>query len=338
MAAFNDFYLTDLVSVATSPDEVTNSGHWVIAQSFELDFRGFQFATKTIGAVPASLYESDTPKISLTWESSLTKEEFEEGVRSIRSDIERGWVYQVNLCRVMSSVIGRTFIDPIALFTHLQKLNPAPYAGALRCFEHEVAITSASPELFFSLDQNEVLSRPIKGTATSETDLLPKDYAENVMIVDLVRNDISAVAIPGSVQVPKLLALESHPGLVHLVSDVSGALTKDAKLSDLLDALAPAGSVSGAPKSSALEVINRLEPVARNIYCGAFGWFEPLAGQASIAVGIRTFWQTRSDDLVKLNFGTGAGITYDSDPALEWQETVLKSAKLVAAVADFVEG
>lgn len=337
LAAFNDFYLTQLVSVVDDPEKIDDEGFWVVAQTFELDFRGFKFAKRTAGQVPPELYDNKSSIQIGKWDSSLTQEEYEAGVSSIRSDIARGWVYQVNLCRVLQTNIGEQFLDPIALFVHLQKHNPAPYAGALRVYEHNVAITGASPELFFSQSGQTIMSRPIKGTARTADELLPKDFAENVMIVDLVRNDISFVADPGTVTVPKLLAVEEHPGLVHLVSDVAGVARTDTTLAQIFTALAPAGSVSGAPKSSALEVIKRLEKTQRGIYCGGFGWVDPVEVRGEISVGIRTFWQERTDAGVLLKFGTGAGITFDSDPTHEWEETKLKSAKLMKALSDFLE-
>jgi para-aminobenzoate synthetase component 1 len=170
-----------------------------------------------------------------------------------------------------------------------------------------------------------VASSPIKGTAPDDTGLLPKDEAENVMIVDLVRNDLQRVSRPGTIAVPSLLRVERHPGLVHLVSTVEGRLAPGRGWPDLLAATMPPGSVSGAPKSSALRAIRDLEPVPRGPYCGAVGYVDADRGTARLAVGIRTFWL----DGGILRFGTGAGITWGSDPAREWDETELKAARLV---------
>jgi para-aminobenzoate synthetase component 1 len=146
------------------------------------------------------------------------------------------------------------------------------------------------------------------------------------MIVDLVRNDLGRVCEPGSVTVPALCALEHHPTFVHLVSTVRGALRPDVGWADLLAATFPPGSVTGAPKIAALDVIRALEPVPRGPYCGAVGWVDADAGIGSLAVGIRTFWIAEE----RLHFGTGAGITWGSDPAAEWAETELKAARLLA--------
>jgi para-aminobenzoate synthetase component 1 len=186
-------------------------------------------------------------------------------------------------------------------------------------------IASASPELYLSREGDIVESRPIKGTGRTASDLLPKDRAENVMIVDLVRNDLGRVAEVGSVAVPALCALEEHPGLVHLVSTVRARLPQGAGWPELIAATFPPGSITGAPKSSALTLLNELEPVPRGPYCGAIGWVDADSRRGALAVGIRTFWAT--GDL--LRFGTGAGITWHSDPLREWRETELKAARLL---------
>ena len=144
------------------------------------------------------------------------------------------------------------------------------------------------------------------------------------MIVDLVRNDLSRVAHTGSVRVPDLLRIEEHPGLVHLVSDVQCRLSEGTRWSDIVDATFPPGSVTGAPKSSALRIIDECEGAPRDVYCGAVGWIDADRQAAELAVAIRTFWIR--DDV--LRFGTGAGITWGSDPHGEWQETELKARNL----------
>ena len=160
-----------------------------------------------------------------------------------------------------------------------------------------------------------------------------KDEAENVMIVDLVRNDLGRVSRTGSVTVPDLLAVEEHPGLAHLVSTVSGELRAGVGWPELLDATFPPGSVTGAPKSSALRLIRELEPVPRGAYCGAFGWVDADARTADLAVAIRTF--EIADGM--LRFGTGAGITWGSDAESEWLETELKADRLVGLASASAE-
>jgi para-aminobenzoate synthetase component I len=186
-------------------------------------------------------------------------------------------------------------------------------------------VASASPERFLRRDGRRVASSPIKGTAASPADLLPKDRAENVMIVDLVRNDLGRVCEWGSVQVPALCAVEQHPGLVHLVSTVTGRLRPGIGWAEVVEATFPPGSVTGAPKLAALDMIATLEPVPRGVYCGAIGWVDADRRQGDLNVAIRTFW---IDD-GQLHLGTGGGITWDSTPEGEWAETELKAHKLL---------
>ena len=368
-AWFRDIYATGLLEVSHDPAVLDGHGRWAVCQQFDGHLTLARFADwrTTHGhesntpagtdlgvpheTVPAQSWH---PPQSEQWRSSMSAEDYRQGVRLIKEEIARGVVYQVNLCRVMSAPLNSMLSegaspddvapapDIMALADVLARGNPAPYAGALRLpattTRRGIHIACASPELFLARHGHTLHSRPIKGTAKPGTDFLDKDYAENVMIVDLVRNDLSVVAEPGSVVVPEFLAVEQHPGLLHLVSGVSARLRTDASWADILAAAFPPGSVSGAPKSSALRVIERLEPVPRGPYCGAFGWVDADTGEGELAVAIRTFWiddhplpgQPRDNTRYWLKFGTGAGITWGSDPELEWQETELKAAKLVA--------
>jgi len=171
-----------------------------------------------------------------------------------------------------------------------------------------------------------VLTSPIKGTQTlDENEFGEKDQSENIMIVDLMRNDLGQICRDGSVDVANLLRSEDHPGLRHLVSDVTGELKDGISWKEIITALLPAGSISGAPKSSALQVIAENEPVERGPYCGILGWVE--GDKAELSVAIRTFWTLRDS---QLHFGTGAGITWGSEPLAEWEETQLKARKLIS--------
>ena len=267
------------------------------------------------------------------WRSSTDAAGYRAMVEAVRSAIEVGDVYQANVCRMLSADLPGPDDDVAALWMLLAQGNPAPHGGFLRLPEAGVHIASASPELFLRLevrDGDRVLtSGPIKGTGRTVADLSEKDVAENVMIVDLVRNDLAQVCEPGSVAVPHLLQVQEHPGLVHLVSYVEGRMRPDAAWADVLDATFPPGSVTGAPKIAALGIIDRLEGVAREFYCGAFGWVDADTGQAELAVAIRTFWLRDG----VLRFGTGAGITWGSDAGAEWRETELKAARLIGVAA-----
>jgi para-aminobenzoate synthetase component 1 len=217
------------------------------------------------------------------------------------------------------------------LFSKLLDENPAPYASYLNIPGLEIA--SASPELFLSRSGKMIKTSPIKGTIREdEASFGEKDKAENLMIVDLMRNDLGRICEPGTVDVSELFRHEKHPGLVHLVSDVRGALKENVSWTQVLAATTPPGSVSGAPKSAALTMISQVEG-ARGPYCGALGWINGT--QAQLSVAIRTFWKS-DDDLVR--FGTGAGITWGSDPELEWEETQLKARKLISIAGGALSG
>lgn len=281
-----------------------------------------------------------------SWRSSLTRDEYLAAVAAVRHAVHEGDVYQANICRVLSAPLPAPDAEPDAraLARVLAAGNPAPYGGAIHVPAASgvdpVWVVTASPELFLRLEGGVLSSGPIKGTAPTVDGLREKDRTENVMITDLVRNDLQRVSEPGSVEVTDLLAVEAHPGLVHLVSRVQGRVSVDESgpgglWGQVLDATYPPASVSGAPKSSALRIIAELERGPRGPYCGAIGWIDGDAGEAELAVGIRTFWWSDGE----LRFGTGAGITWGSDPAGEWEETELKAARLVslasgAAAAD----
>lgn len=268
------------------------------------------------------------PPVALgPWSTSLTRAEFESGVRTIVEHIEAGDCYQVNLTRRLTC---HREADPVALWSALETGNPAPHGSFLRTGAEsgiELSVVSASPERFLRVDECQVETRPIKGTAVSPAQLRAsaKDRAENVMIVDLARNDLGRVCEPGSVQVPGLCELETHPGLVHLVSTVRGSLRPEVGLGGLLAATFPPASVTGAPKPRVLQEIEDLEPVRRGVYCGAIGWIDTMADRADLAVAIRTFVVAAGET----QLGVGGGITADSDPAAEWRETELKAARLL---------
>lgn len=286
---------------------------------------------------------SSLPRVALenvpgVW-STLGREGFQDGVERIREYIRAGDLFQANL----THFLGASFADGgIALYRRLRSRSPAPFAAYLDTGEGEVV--SVSPESFLSLRGRRVETRPIKGTAPRDPDpvrdgalaqgLLTsgKDRAENVMIVDLLRNDLSRVCRPGSVRVPRLLELESHPTVHHLVSTVEGELEPATGPVDLLRATLPAGSVTGAPKIRALEVLRELEPVRRGAYTGALGLLE-AGGDLELSVAIRTAVVRDGQAM----FGVGGGITLDSDPEAEWRESLDKGAAFLQAVSPTVD-
>ncbi|MBC7291421.1 MAG: chorismate-binding protein, partial [Actinotalea sp.] len=270
-----------------------------------------------------------------SWSSSLGRDDYCRRVDVVREAIRQGDVYQVNLCRVLTAplpVEDGAEPDATALGAVLDEGNPAPYAGGVHvpagAAVPPVWVVSASPELFLRVADGHVTSGPIKGTAPTPDGLTDKDRAENVMIADMVRNDLQRVGVPGTVEVTSLLEVQEHPGLVHLVTTVRARLAPGVGWGEVLAATYPPASVSGAPKISALEHIQRVEPVPRGPYCGTIGWIDADRGIAELAVGIRGFWW-RPDEGGVLAFGTGAGITWESDPEREWRETELKARRLV---------
>ena len=319
---------TGLVEVADDPAVLDTSGFWTVVGTFEGAWTFARFASVS----PAPLPVCDEPWRAIrahSWTSSVSEREYRDAVSGIRDLIAAGEVYQVNLCRVMSAEVSPSL--PLAgLAAMLDRQNPAPFAAQVVLPDSGVDVLSASPELYLRRAGRDVASAPIKGTGATAADLTAKDVAENVMIVDLVRNDLGRVCEPGSIVVDDALAVEHHPGLVHLVSTVRGRLRSDSSWRDLLAATFPPGSVSGAPKHTALRAIETIEPVSRGPYCGTVGWVDADSRRAQLAVGIRTFWRTGST----LHFGTGAGITWGSDPGREWRETELKASRLLGLAAE----
>lgn len=335
LARFGDLLATDLRDVTRDPEALDSAGFWAVAMDFEGRLTCARFGDVRPEAVPSPIPGRWRGPATDGWTSSLDRAAYVAGVRRVRELIATGEVYQANLCRVLTAPLpDPAAADVDALTALLARGNPAPYAGTIRLPAHGVEIATASPELYLRRTGRTVESGPIKGTGRTADDLLEKDHAENVMIVDLVRNDLGRVCATGSVTVPALCAVEPHPGLVHLVSTVRGELAEGAGWRELLAATFPPGSITGAPKSSALKIIEELETAPRGPYCGAVGWVDADRGTAELAVAIRTFWIDRdSPQGPVLRFGTGAGITWGSDPEREWQETELKASRLLAVAS-----
>jgi len=339
VVVFGDRFATDLVRVVHDPADM-DSGWWAVLQTFEGQFFGFKFAkiAQDISELPQFTGNNEFVPQMENWISNIAQSDYEHGVEIVRESIAAGWVYQTNYCRILKQRLESKF-NSLSAYQKLRAGNPAPYASAFSIAKNEsgldfdIQIASASPELFLERNGPTLKSSPIKGTARIAEDLLDKDSAENVMIVDLIRNDLSHVCLPGTVAVPDMLRVEEHPGLVHLVSDVVGQLRNDVSWTEILQAMCPAGSISGAPKSSSLQLINRIEPQAREVYCGVMGWIDLDNSTAQLAVAIRTFWQSLSAAEPTVCFGTGAGITYASDPVGEWNETELKAQHLLEVLS-----
>ena len=266
--------------------------------------------------------------------STFTLEGYLAAVKRIKDYLAAGDIYQANLSqRFMLPFAG----DSWPLYLRLRQVNPAPFAAYLEF--PEVTVLSASPEEFLRVEGRRVETRPIKGTrprgGTSEEDAAlarellasEKDRAENIMIVDLLRNDLGRICRVGSVQVPSLFAVEQHPTVHHLVSTVTGDLPEGVDSVDLLRACFPGGSITGAPKIRAMEIIEELEPTRRGISCGAIG-FLGFNGAMNTSIAIRTMVITKG----ALTFGVGGGIVWDSDPEVEYQETLHKACGLMRAL------
>ena len=297
-----------------------------------------------------------------------TPDWYRDAFAEVQEELHAGNSYEVNLTyreRMESTV------DPVAAYLRLRSANPAPYAGFLR--HGDVALLSSSPERYAVVDrQRRLETKPIKGTtprgATPEADAElatrlatdPKFRAENLMIVDLLRNDLSMVCEPGTVEVPGLMDVESYPSVHQLVSTVRGHLRADVGTVDALRALFPAGSMTGAPKRRTMEIIDRVEDTPRGVYAGAFGWISG-DGRADLGVVIRSLvarrvgsssgsaisappaagTETRAEpgaETWEYTWGTGGGITVRSDLDEEWAETRWKAARLRAVLHEDTAG
>lgn len=333
-ARFGSRLARDVVEITHDVECLDKGGFWALVVTFEGDVTCVRFAEVT---EPQPLLMGDWAPLTGAWSTSLDETAYRSGVTQIRDRIAAGEVYQACLCRIMSHPLTDD-ADLSSLETLVNQGNPAPHAGRICVPDTGLDMLSASPEAFLIRHGGRIESRPIKGTATTLSAMLVKDYAENVMIADLVRNDLSAVCRPGTVSVDALCAPEDHPGLTHLVTTVSGELRADVGWPEIMSATFPPGSVSGAPKSSALRVIADLESVPRGPYCGAIGWVDADANEAELAVGIRTFWADRDASGQRmLRFGTGGAITWGSDPGREWAETELKAARLIGLASGRLE-
>ncbi|ASK95297.1 anthranilate synthase component I [Xanthomonas citri pv. fuscans CFBP 6996] len=272
--------------------------------------------------------------------SSFTREEYHAVVRKAQEYVRAGDIFQV----VPSQRLRVPFrARPVDVYRALRALNPSPYMYFLDVGGTQVV--GSSPEILARLRDGVVTVRPIAGTRPRggtpeldkalEAELLadPKERAEHVMLIDLGRNDVGRVAEPGTVKVGEQFVIERYSHVMHIVSEVTGTLKAGLNYSDVLRATFPAGTVSGAPKIRALEIIRELEPVKRNVYSGAVGYIG-WHGDADTAIAIRT--AVIQDGYLYVQ--AGGGVVYDSDPDLEWQETMNKGRALFRAVAQAAKG
>ena len=268
------------------------------------------------------------------FDSNFSKQEYLQAVKKVKCYIEEGDVMQVVLAQDFSANFDK---DPFELYKAIRKLNPSPYMYFLDLGEYQ--IVGASPEILVRLENEEVTLRPIAGTRkrgnnpeedkANEDDLLndPKEIAEHLMLIDLGRNDIGRVSEVGTVNVTEKMIIEKYSHVMHIVSNVVGRLQAGLTSFDVLKAALPAGTLSGAPKIRAMEVINELEPSSRGIYGGAIGYIG-WNGNMDTAIAIRT--AVIKDN--KIHVGAGAGIVADSIPENEWEECKQKSKVFIDAM------
>lgn len=279
---------------------------------------------------------SDLFSLTSSWQSNMTKASYIEKFKVIQEYLRSGDCYQINLAqRFRAQYQGSEWLA----YQALEASNHAPFSAFIRT--PEMALISISPERFLELNQNVIETKPIKGTRPRSKDtkqdiqlaeelkVAEKDQAENLMIVDLLRNDIGRVAKPGSVNVPELFSIESFPAVHHLVSTIRAILDKDYRGSDLLRACFPGGSITGAPKVRAMEIIEELEPHRRNAYCGSIGYIS-RCGRMDTNITIRTLVAHQES----LYAWAGGGIVADSEAELEYQETLDKVSRILPTLSN----
>jgi anthranilate synthase component I len=305
----------------------------------------YQFACAKIGFLERELQSSlsepiPKPGAPLAMRSNITREQFESSVRKGQEYIAAGDIYQVVLSQRFDADVEA---DPFTVYRALRHVNPSPYMFYVRMGPR--AIIGSSPEMLVRVEHDQVQTHPIAGTRprgrdeaedvrlAEELKADEKERAEHVMLVDLGRNDVGRVAEYGSVRVPQYMGLERYSHVMHLVSVVEGKLSSDCDRLDALVSCFPAGTVSGAPKIRAMEIIAELEPDRRGLYAGAVGYLD-FAGNLDFCIAIRTIVMSGS----KASVQAGAGIVIDSNPAAEFEETCSKAKALMRALELASEG
>ncbi|RNI27829.1 aminodeoxychorismate synthase component I [Rufibacter immobilis] len=284
-------------------------------------------------AIQGMTFSGSFSKNSVKTTPRVSKEEYLQTVEYLRQCILEGEVYEVNYCQEFYT--ERTELEPLSLFWKLNRASPTPFAGLLKLKDRY--LLCASPERFLKREENLLITQPIKGTirrgSTPEEDQKQrqalasseKEQAENMMIVDLVRNDLNRVAQTGTVQVEELFGLYGFQFVWQMISTVTGRVLSQTSNVDILKAAFPMGSMTGAPKIRALQLIEQVEKTKRGLYSGAFGYFLP-SGDFDFNVVIRSLQYNAATGY--LTFEVGSAITYDSDPEQEYQECLLKAAAI----------
>jgi para-aminobenzoate synthetase component 1 len=288
----------------------------------------FAAISRTSQAFPAEAAQR------LKIQNRMSKEAYIDIIRQLQQHIRRGDCYEINFCQEFYA--ENASINPLLLYERLSSLSPNPFAGLYKV--HDKFLVCASPERFLKKQGNKILSQPIKGTIRrTRTDVITddklkqelfssaKDKAENVMVVDLVRNDLAKICIEGTVRVEELYGIYSFPQVHQMISTVSGQLKNDASFENIIQATFPMGSMTGAPKKRVMELIEQYEKTRRSIFSGALGYINP-EGDFDFNVVIRSIMYNAGRRY--LSFQAGSGITFYSDPEKEWEECLLKAAAI----------
>ena len=323
----------------TLPDEVGFPDLFFFVPEIIIEVQKDEVRIGSEGVGQAAIYHSITAIVppeptrlpSPVFTARYTREEYLSTVTELRRHILRGDCYEINFC--MEFFARSISLDPLSMWWALSRSSPNPFSACYRTGGHY--LFCASPERFLQKKGNTLLSQPIKGTAPRiptdpEADRLqartlyqsPKDRAENVMVVDLVRNDLSRICIPGTVHVPELYGIYDFPQVYHLISTVAGEIAAGLDWTDAIKAVFPMGSMTGAPKNSVLRLIRRYERSRRGLFSGTVGYVDP-SGDFDFNVVIRSLLYNKEKEY--LSYQVGSGITWYSDPAAEYEECLLKA-------------
>ena len=275
----------------------------------------------------------------ISFQSALSQAQYLDVIRQLQQHILRGDCYEINFCQEFFA--EKATIDPQAVFQKLMEISPNPFSAFYKM--EDQYLLCASPERFVAKENGRLITQPIKGTikrnlvdSANDQDLKKalftsaKDRAENVMIVDLMRNDLSRICTEGSVSVDELFGIYSFPQVHQMISTISGTLKKECTFSQIIKALFPMGSMTGAPKQKVMELIDQYEPSSRGIFSGSVGYINP-AGDFDFNVVIRSIMYNQSSKY--LSYQVGSGITFYSDPQLEWEECNLKAEAIKKVLA-----
>jgi len=334
-----DFKTEKLLSVYKKIDKINFPDFFFFEPLIIIFIQGNELIIE--GVDPDKIYDqlSKTPvpensrQSSLIIQQRLTKEEYLEKITALQHHIHRGDCYEINFCQEF--FCENALIDPVIIYQNLAQLSPTPFSVLYKL--NDKYLICASPERFLQKKGNKLLSQPMKGTAKralqdkvtdeilkKELQKSPKEQAENIMIVDLVRNDLSKICKEGTVKVEELFGIYSYPQVHQMVSTVSGELKEDIGFSEIIKATFPMGSMTGAPKKRVMELIEEHEISKRGIFSGAVGYLHE--NDFDFNVVIRSIMYNVTNQY--LSYMVGSGITFYSDPEKEWEECLLKGAAI----------